>query len=409
MGKKSNITLITLILAGESIFFLPFVIARIFRPTLLSVFQISNTELGLYFSTYGVVAMVSYFFGGPLADAFSSRNLMSIALWLTGLGGLLMATLPTSSIMAFLYAFWGFTTILLFWAALIKATRQWGGDNFQGRSFGWLEGGRGLTAALLGSLVLLLFSRYTPENSSSHSPEKTFQYIIILTSVFTFFVGILVWFFVPHSYSGKREVQQTLRLKPIFEILKTPSVYLLSTIVVCAYVAYKITDNFTLFAKDVLGYTDVQAAALATVALWARAIVAVLAGYFGDKFKSITVIQYCFVFSILGGLLLAFGTLYHITLIILLQLLLVMVGVYGVRALYFALINDAHIPIKHTGTAVGVISVIGFTPDVFMSPWMGYLLDNNPGATGHEKVFLVLACFAALGFIASVLFKRTGK
>jgi len=32
-----------------------------------------------------------------------------------------------------------------------------------------------------------------------------------------------------------------------------------------------------------------------------------------------------------------------------------------------------------------------------MGPWMGYLLDNNPGAEGHHKVFAVLALFALLG------------
>lgn len=47
-----------LILAGEAIFILPFVLARVFRPTLLEVFEITNFELGMYFSAYGIVAMV---------------------------------------------------------------------------------------------------------------------------------------------------------------------------------------------------------------------------------------------------------------------------------------------------------------------------------------------------------------
>ena len=81
--KKQYMALIALILAGEAIFFLPFVLARIFRPTLLIVFNITNTELGTYLSVYGIVALVSYFFGGPLADRFPARNLMAFALWLT--------------------------------------------------------------------------------------------------------------------------------------------------------------------------------------------------------------------------------------------------------------------------------------------------------------------------------------
>ena len=52
----------------------------------------------------------------------------------------------------------GLTNILLFWAALINVTRAWGGDDQQGLSYGRLEGGRGLLAAILASLGVLAFS-----------------------------------------------------------------------------------------------------------------------------------------------------------------------------------------------------------------------------------------------------------
>ncbi len=69
-----------LVVAGEAIFGLPFLVARIFRPTLLDVFGITNLQLGTAFSVYGVVAMLLYFPGGTLADRFSARMMMSDAL-----------------------------------------------------------------------------------------------------------------------------------------------------------------------------------------------------------------------------------------------------------------------------------------------------------------------------------------
>ena len=48
-------------------------------------------------------------------------------------------------------------TILFFWAALIKATRNIAGKN-QGLSFGALEAGRGLVASLCGSFAVLVYS-----------------------------------------------------------------------------------------------------------------------------------------------------------------------------------------------------------------------------------------------------------
>ena len=64
------------------------------------------------------------------------------------------------------------------------------------------------------------------------------------------------------------------------------------------------------------------------------------------------------------------------------------------------------IPLAITGTAVGLISVVGYTPDIFVGPIMGYLLDSSPGIIGHQQVFMMLALFSALGLIASIRFSR---
>lgn len=220
--RKRISILISLIIAGEAVFFLPFVLARIFRPTLLEVFEITNTELGTYFSIYGIVAMVSYIFGGTLADRFSARNLMAIALWLTSLGGFIMAWLPSSTIMRVLYGFWGFTTIFLFWAAMIKATREWGGSDFQGRAFGWLEGGRGGTAAILGTISFLLFSWFSVKTSSGDIAGNgihAFQIVILTISGITFISGILIWYLVPKTATDSRS-------KPIFVVERKKTQYI---------------------------------------------------------------------------------------------------------------------------------------------------------------------------------------
>ena len=64
------------------------------------------------------------------------------------------------------------------------------------------------------------------------------------------------------------------------------------------------------------------------------------------------------------------------------------------------------IPLVLTGTAVGLISLIGYTPDIFAGPAMGYLLDNSPGITGHKHVFWMLASFSFVGSIAAWIYFR---
>ena len=117
MARILRIT--ALILAGEMIYGLPFHTQRFFRPTMLEAFDITNTQLGDMFAAYGLAAMFSYFLGGPFADRYSARSLIAVSLILTSLGGLYMATYPGVWQMTALYAFWGISTSLLFWAALI--------------------------------------------------------------------------------------------------------------------------------------------------------------------------------------------------------------------------------------------------------------------------------------------------
>jgi len=403
---RRYLVLFTLILAGEAIFFLPFVLPRVFRPTLLRVLDVSNLELGVAFSAYGVVAMLSYFFGGFLADRFAPRNLMALALIFTAAGGLVLAGQPGTTLLILVYAFWGVTSILLFWSALIKATRMWGGDHYQGRAFGLLEGGRGLMAAVFAASILLIASMGGGTGSELELSHGDFNRLLVLTSLFVASVALLVWLFIPvkqENEFGPRLQRSGLRL---FELLKMPVIWLQAVIVICAYVGYKITDDFSLYANQVLGMTEVEAAAIGGAALWMRPLFAVTVGFIADKFTGSRVLLYCFLLMSLGALLLAMGWAESSLIHLLVAMLATVAGIYGIRGIYFALMGEAAIPLHATGLAVGIISVLGFTPDVFMSPLMGYLLDANPGVAGHRDLFVVLTLFALLGWVASLAFSR---
>ncbi len=94
------------------------------------------------------------------------------------------------------------------------------------------------------------------------------------------------------------------------------------------------------------------------------------------------------------------------TILFFISILVVATGVYAARSLYFAVMERGQIPLVLTGTAVGLISLIGYTPDIFAGPAMGYLLENSPGAEGHQHVFWMLALFSFVGGIASWYYFR---
>ncbi|NQV51662.1 MAG: MFS transporter [Flavobacteriales bacterium] len=398
-------TLFLLILAGESVFFLPFVLPRVFRPTLLSAFDMTNLELGTAFSAYGLVAFASYFFGGPLADRFPARTLISLSLALTGMGGFALAVDPGFVGLVALYAFWGFSTIFLLWAAMIRATREWGGKGFQGRAFGFLESGRGLTSAVIGSLALFAFSTLTSQFAEGDSVP--IHEVIFFSSVLVMLIGVAVFFWMPKDLGANEAQAHKIAPSEVMELLRNPTIWLQGAIIVCAYVGYKMTDDFSLYANEVLDFNEVDAAGVGTSALWLRPVFALAAGVVADRFGGIRTIAACFMCMIIGGVLIATGWLDVWTLYVLATMVFTVMGIYGLRGIYFAVMDVSKVSIRATGTAVGIMSLLGYTPDIFISPTMGFLLDHYPGAQGHHYVFGLISGFAVMGLIATLILNKS--
>ncbi|MEM1406105.1 MAG: MFS transporter [Bacteroidota bacterium] len=405
---KKSFRIFALVLAGEVVFLLPFVLIRVFRPTFLKVFQITNFELGSAFATYGVVAMISYFFGGPLADRYSARKLVSLSLIITSLGGIFMASVPSMSTLIVLYGFWGLTTILLFWAAFTKATRLTGGDKNQGNTFGLVDGGRGLIVALLASGSVLILGSFLPENVESASIgelSNALSMVIIAFSVVTFLTAGVTWVTI-EDIDNKKIITEKISWKGVKNVVNKRSIWQQSLILLCAYVGYKCTDDFSLFASEVLLFNDVNAAHAATVAFWSRPFAAISAGYLGDRFGHSKMTAICFGLIIIGSLIIYSGLLKPgLELGALLILASTGAAIFGLRGLYYALFQESKVPVAYTGSAVGVVSVIGFTPDIFFGPMMGYILDSSPGAAGHENLFGILSLFSLIGLLTALNFR----
>ena len=414
--KQPLYVIILLILAAEAVFILPFVLQRIFRTTFLESFSISQIEIGSCFSAYGIVALVSYLFGGPLADKFKPHILMSIALILTALGGFYLATYPNLFNLHVLYGFWGFTTIFLFWAPMIKATRMWGGTEKQGIAFGFLDGGRGLVAALFGSVGVIIFSLFITKDIELTSIEErrlAFKEVITYTSIAVMCIGFMVFFFLKFSEAktvDSEKPSKLLTLENFKLVLQFKAVWLLMIIIVCAYYGYKMTDLFSQYAEEVMGYNKIEAAKVGTSLLYMRPVIGVVIGLLADRTRASLWIVIGFLLMTITSLIFYLGIIDDsTTLLFVLSIGTMALGVYSARVLYFATLEEAKIPLAVTGTAVGFISVVGYTPDIFAGLLMGYFLEADKGAIGLQNAFGIMGLFTFVGLIASVLFLRHNR
>ena len=412
--KGSFLSITLLILSGELVFLLPYVLARVFRPTFLEVFDLSNFQLGSLFSVYGIVALLSYVYGGVISDKFQPKILIAASMFFTALGGLVLISYPSYFILSLLYGYWGFTTVFLFWGAMIKATRVWGGANNQGLAFAFLDGGRGLVAASMGTLGVLIFSTFLTndiESASLMERKEAFKYVILFSSFTVFLTGVFVLLLMKTNPQNESKNVSTLdSFSNIKTVLKIQSVWLIMIIIISAYIGYKVTDIYSLYASEVMLFNDIEAAKIGSLQLYLRPLVCVIIALIADKTSYINLITIGFITMLIGSVIFASGIVEsNMNFVFYLSLIVVATGTYAIRALYFSIMQEGRIPLILTGTAVGLISVIGYTPDIFATPMIGYLLDTYPGILGHQYVFSVLVIFSLLGLLASIKFSRLKK
>ena len=422
MKTSRFITLLLIILAGELIFALPFHITRFFRPTFLEVFTLSNSQLGDIFAIYGLVATLAYFPGGLIADRFPAHKLMAASLLATALGGVYLWTIPSTLGLKTLFGFWGLTTILLFWGAMIKATRAWGTTDAQGLAFGLLDGGRGLVASIFASIAVYIFGLYLMEALVSQETTKQAQglkSVILFYAAATALTALPVWLMttgrnstsntLPSSSISRRELSTRINAatKSTIGALKDTRIWLQGGIVVAAYCGYKSLDNIGIYAVEVMGMSQIDSAKLATLTSYIRPIAAVLAGLMVDRFSASRIISILFLILMLGSLCLSSLDPSQIMInLIVTNLLVTFIAVYALRGVYFSLIEQSNIAFNRTGTAVGVISFVGFTPDIFFASITGRILDANPGFAGFQHYFLLITMFSLIGMIFSVFLTK---
>ena len=390
-----------LCISAGSIYLLPFLQEVYYKP-LAEALNLNNTEVGSLMSIYGVFAMLSYFPGGWIADKVSPRILITFSLISTGLIGLYFATLPSYQISLIIHALWGITTTLLFWSAIVRVTRNWAPTNEQGRAFGILQMGRGVSDILMSMPILAVFGILG-------SSYFALSMVIVQISLLTIISGLIAWFVLEDEDGGENSSVGTFNsgLREITTVLKLPVVWLIAVVVLAAYSAYWGTYRFTSYSTDIFSLSVVAAGAISIGKMWMSPPSALLAGFISDKIGIAKSVAILFVVLIFSFIVFAFMPgIPSLLPVMIVNVAIASLAVFALRGIYFALLEEGGIPMIITGTATGFISMIGFTPDVFMPLIGGVLLDNLPSVEGYRIFFLIVAGICGLGLMAALMIYR---
>jgi sugar phosphate permease len=391
-----------LILAAGAIYPLLY-LRQTFEITILESFAISAAQLNQCYSILGVLFVVTYLPSGWLADRVAPRLLMSFALAFAGLLGVWFSMMPSFDALRLIFAGWGVATGLTFWGALIKATAMLGKPEEQGRFFGILDGGRGLLEAMLASMAIALFFYLTSTVGSSSA--EALRVVIWMYVSLMLVLSPIVFFTVKSSQRQESKLAETPATSSLFADIKTiaakQEVWLAAICILTGYQLFWATYSFSAFMQTHHGLTAVAVGSITTVKLWMRPIGAATAGFAGDFFNRERV---------LGGLML-FAAIALAGLVVLptsagkvaLLGIVMAIGIltYAVRGIYWSTLESCQVSNRVKGLAIGIISLIGYSPDVYLPMINTAIREQFPGKLGYEIYFSGIAVFGLLGAFAA--------
>lgn len=371
--KKNMLRLILISIAGTMIYGLPY-FRSYYYDAYLQTYGLTNSQMGMFGSIFGIMGACSYLFGGVVADMFSARKLMTISMILTGLGGLLHLMHPSYLMLVGIYFLWGFTSLFAFWPALLKVLRSLANEDEQSKAYGFMDATRGITNAVQLAVTLAIFNAL----SKKASDLAGLNGVVIFYSAICIVMGIGLYFVLDEKKlqtgSDDADDESKFSFAIVKQVLKMPVVWLLSLVVCCSYTMPILFYYFTPYATANLGMT---AAAGAMVTMLASTLVLI----FARSMANAVFIGIC-------------ACIYF--------------GMYGAYSLVFSMFDECGIPKYMSGTAIGLICTIGYMPEFFCPLLAGKVLDTY-GNAGYHILFIFMAVMMVIGLILLTFYKRLVK
>ena len=392
--KRNIWRLVLITIAGSMIYGLPY-FRSYYYDAYLEAYNLTNTQMGMFGTMFGIFGMISYLFGGVVADMISPRKLMSISLVLTGLGGLLHLMHPSYGMLLFIYMLWGFTSLFAFWPSLLKALRQLAGPDEQSKATGFMDGGRGIVNAIHLAVTLAIFNYF----SKKASELAGLNGVIIFYSAVVILLGILLFFLMKEE--TQLEKAQKFNFKEVISVLKLPAVWILSLVLCCTYTMNIMFYYFTPYSTSVLGVAATGAAMVTMLAQYIRPLGCFTGGIAADRLGRSKVMYCTFTVMAICTAILAFAGGMSVPLFVVLCVVIYF-AMYAGYSLVFSMLPEGGVPEKAAGTAIGLVCTLGYLPEVFCPVVTGKVLDTL-GDAGYKPLFIGIMVIMIVGIGSLIL------
>lgn len=371
---------------------------EVFYEPLRTALGVSNEDLGALSTMYGTIAMFCYIPGGILADKFKAKYLLIFSFISTGILTLWYATIPSYGTIKLIMALMAITTCLTFWTAFLKGIRLLGTDKEQGKMYGFSEGLRCVFGIAQGFVVLFIIEK-------AATAVGGLQTTLIFFGVTYIAVGVLAFFLMPNkTVDSSNSEEDSFRLSDVIKALKIPGIWLTTIVIFGIYNIYVLQSYTTPYMQNVWAVPTAIVGAVGIIRQYGIGVLSgPVVGIVGDKVGSPTkTLSICTI--VLGASIIAFmvspSTVSYWFPVILTVILGFMV--FAVRGVQYAVMPEAQIPLYITGTATGIISTIGYLPDVYIYKQVGRWLDIYSPEKAYHMIFMYMILMAVIVFLATL-------
>lgn len=380
-----------IVLAAGSIF--PIIYLRTaYSTTIISVFNLEQKGFGGWYSILGIIFAISYFPSGLLCIKFSPKWLIVLSLIGAGTFGVWFAQIPSYNVVMFIYVMWGIFSVFTFWGAHMSLTELLSKPNEKGKFYGILDGGRGVVEAVLATIAAGIFQVILNKNNISITEVKAFQAVVYVYVSVIALMAILITVFLQsnkkimllHNNTEDYQIKivDKFTSKDFKNIIKNKYIWLISMIIffsyIMTYAIYYMGESLEVKS----GFSVVNSANIMVIILWMRPIGGLFGGWLADRYNKVLVLIIFLISAALcsGIAIILTGNKNYFIVVL---LVISSIFIYAIRGSYWSLLGQAKLETKSIAVGIGIISFIGYMPDIFL----GYI-DTGMRMNLKPNVFL---------------------
>ncbi len=399
-------------LCSAASFLLPFT-RFYFYEDWVGALGVSNEAAGYLMTIYAFANTISFIPGGWLADRFSAKKILIISTIGTALLNFLFAWNQNYTLACVIWFLLSGTTCFAFWGALMKAVRMCGTEKEQGKMYGFYNGADGLFAIGVLTSALAIYGYFAEDlgGAVGYQGALVFQGCACLLAV------VMMAIFFKEDANVETTDEEKIDFKKLGAVAKNPATWYIGVVIFVGYGLFTGSYILTPYTSEILGVSVLLAGTLAT---WrgkgCRMIFGPLGGTIADAVKSsalVSIVAYVVIIAVFIFMTFIpvaspegvndWQTIGIVATFVLGACIFI---IYGVM---FSCMSEAKIPRAHTGTTIGLASIIGYSSDYFYGPLFGYWMDNSVNGSGYHSIFYFFIGTAVLGIIACALVYRHGR